>query len=834
MARWQTAAAVEPTFFPAQVNLGRLFERKQRQADAVTVYRAATATRAEHPEVAFAARRLSQLGSTPEQALEVRGWMQAATDAITANRPDEAQRLFERIVAALPTQAPANLALALVAANRGRTIEAMRLLTRGLDGDPDYFPALFLLAELQAGQGQFDEALLHYQRVAQLLGPVREGLEARRRLPALEEARDKLAAIKGGLSIEATRSFSEGVAAFERLDYEAAFTAFTRASALNEQNPYAAFNRGLAAFNLGNTVVAARSFERVLDLLPTYGLAHFWLGVLFQASAEQARDARNLPEAQAEYGATLQRLTLAIANGEGAWYLDEARKRRAEASEFLDRFQEGQGWLTLGGVLGAQGRLTQSLNAFVESSQRFPYDFQPFLNIGVILTDLKEYGQAQKALEQAAVVNPQSPKPPMNLGLLFEAQERWEDALAAYQRAAELAPDSPPPPASMGAVLLKLERYEEAIRAFERNVELSGGTSSAIVHWGLAFLYGQNRQGALALRHYRKTRELLAGRTEPEAVDMRRASEDSIATLEQRLKPYRVTLHATPWSYDSNLASSRTDPVGEISTGVGGSLTYTLVNEERLKLRGTLDHNQSYSLVFRQAASTSTGVAASGDYTLSPVLEVGGSYRWSYSHGNRGPQSLGQSLNASLTRRGQVPSSLTLGLSYGTTSGLGASTTRNANAGYSVSMNQSIGIEGSLSASVSASANDANRDDQVTQSKSLNFGYSRRLWGAVSASLSYGLGFTDFVNPTREAVVRGGTTITSLVSRHSVSKSYGVDLSYQFRNDLVISLGLNMVRNESSFSLDREEDLDELLNNLVQAAGSYRKRTAALSVSKSF
>jgi hypothetical protein len=259
-----------------------------------------------------------------------------------------------------------------------------------------------------------------------------------------------------------------------------------------------------------------------------------------------------------------------------------------------------------------------------------------------------------------------------------------------------------------------------------------------------------------------------------------------------------------------------------------------LINEPRFKVRGTLDHTETFYLLLRQVVDTSTGLGTAVDYTVSPVVDVSGSYRWSYGHGSDGPQALSQSFGASLTKRGQLPSGLTFGLSYGTSSGLGASTVRNATLGYSASMSQTLGRAGTLSTSFSASSNDSNRDDQVNQSKSLGLVYSRTLWRAVGASFTYSLGLVDFVNPTRETVVRGDQQVTSLVFRQSTSKTYGLDLSYTFRNDLVISAGMNVLHAESNFSIDRAEDLSELLNNLVQASGSFRKRTMTLSVSKTF
>jgi tetratricopeptide (TPR) repeat protein len=635
LSRWTAAVGVDPTFYPAQVNLGRLYERRERVEDAVSAYRAAVETKAVHPDVQFAQRRLTQLGATPEQARQVRQWLEDAAKAIAAERVDDARQAFERVLAALPTHAPATLALGLMAAKRGRTIEAVRILKKGLEGDPDYYPSLFLLAEIESGHGQFVQAMEHYNRVLALAGPRREGIEARRRLPRLEEAVANLKTIKATLFIEARKAFDEGIEAFQKNDNEAAFKAFGRAMALDEKNPFYVFNRGLAAFNLGNNLVAAESFNRVIALDPTFGLAHFWLGVLFRASAEQARDAGSLPEAEAEYKATVEKLTSAIQQGEGAWYLEEAQKLRAEAVDYLGGYQENLGYITVGGVLGAQNRLDEALAVFTASARRFRYDYQPFLNIGALLTERKQYAEAQEVLEHAATVNPKSPKPYLQLGFLFEAQKRPDDAIAAYRKVVELAPDAPEPHASLGTVLMQKETYPEALAEFERAVDLSGGTSTPIVHWTLAFLYSQSGRNTQALRHYRITRDLLVGRTEPEAVDLRRASEDNVALLEQRLRPYRFTLRATPWAYDSNIGS-RTDPVGEVSSHVGGTVTYWLVNEQQLKVRGTLDHTQVYYLLLRQVMDTSTGLGAAVDYAVSPVIDVSGSYRWSYSHGSSG------------------------------------------------------------------------------------------------------------------------------------------------------------------------------------------------------
>ena len=833
-ARWEAAVAVEPGFYPAQVNLGRLYETAGEIDKAVAAYSSAVLTSATSSDVAFAARRLSQLGSTPEQALTVRGWLREAGDALQAGRADDARRLFERVLEALPTHAPAGFGAALLAAKRGEIAEAMSFLKRGLEGDPDFHPALFLFGEIEAGQGRFKEAIRYFKRVGELVGPRIEGIEARRRIPGLEEAVNTQTMLEVGFRLEARHAFDEGIEAFQRREYEPAFRAFGKASVLDDQNPYYVFNRGLAAFNLNNNVVAARSFERAVTLFPTYGLAHFWLALLFQSSAQQARDNGNLPEAQAEYLAASQKFERAIEHGAQAWFLDEAKKRRAECLDFLQRYQEEAGYITIGGALVVQGRLQEALDAFVRAAERLPWDFQPMLNAGAIFADQGAYDQAKTAIDRALQISPRSPKPHMELGLLFERQNRPDDAIAAYRQAAEFAPDSPLPRMSLGTLLQQKDDHPGAIAEFEKAVQISGGSSTALVHFRLAFSYNLNGQLALALKQYQKALTLLAGRTEKEALDLRNTAAERAETIARSLRPYTVNFSVTPWSYDSNLNASETNPLGEVSTAVSGGIAYRLIDSATLQVTGGVDHGQSYYLVHSQTMNTSTSASLSTRYQVSPLVGLGGGYSRSYGYGSTGPQSLGQSLNGSVTKRGQLPSSMTLGLSYGLSEGLGGGTIKSSRIGYSLSLSQTLKTQGSMSLSYSASASDSNRADQASRSQSVSLSYSRALWNVLSASWSYGVGSVDYINPFTVAEVRGGRRVESLVSRKGGSKNYGMALSYVFRNDLTVSFNIGYATNASNVSFDTPEDLSLLLTNQVQAGGNFRKHTVSFSVSKSF
>ena len=232
--------------------------------------------------------------------------------------------------------------------------------------------------------------------------------------------------------------------------------------------------------------------------------------------------------------------------------------------------------------------------------------------------------------------------------------------------------------------------------------------------------------------------------------------------------------------------------------------------------------------------NTSSSLSLSTEYQVHPLVDLSANYRWTYGHGSQGPQSIGQSIGGSVTKRGQLPSGMTLSLSYATSDGLGGSTLQSASLGYNLSLSQSLAARGTVSVSYGMSVNDSNRADQATQSKNVGLSYSRTLWKVLSASWSYRVGFTDYVNPFTVADVKGGRRVESLVFRKGSSKNYGMDLSYVFRGDLTVSLGINLLRNESNVAIDRPEDLTELLTNLVKAGGNFRKQTLSFSVSKTF
>jgi hypothetical protein len=193
---------------------------------------------------------------------------------------------------------------------------------------------------------------------------------------------------------------------------------------------------------------------------------------------------------------------------------------------------------------------------------------------------------------------------------------------------------------------------------------------------------------------------------------------------------------------------------------------------------------------------------------------------------------MGQSASASITRRGQLPSSSSLNLSYSTSEALGSVGLKTATLGYSASLSQQLGDAGTVSTRFAASSFDSTINSQISQAKSLNVTYSRRLWKAVSGSFQYALSFTDFVNPRQVADPTTGQRFFFPLS--TKQKSYGFGLTHSFRNDLDLSVNASFVDNESTLDLGGGIPPELLQSNLAKPPNSFRKRILTLQVSKTF
>ena len=107
-----------------------------------------------------------------------------------------------------------------------------------------------------------------------------------------------------------------------------------------------------------------------------------------------------------------------------------------------------------------------------------PVDAQPFLNLGSLLADQKDFKKALSYLNQAVVLSPENPRIHEVLGQVYTAEQDLPKAQNELERAVALAPNISALHFKLGQVYRKQGLPDRAQREFDICTRLSGTTSS--------------------------------------------------------------------------------------------------------------------------------------------------------------------------------------------------------------------------------------------------------------------------------------------------------------------------------------------------------------------
>ena len=93
-------------------------------------------------------------------------------------------------------------------------------------------------------------------------------------------------------------------------------------------------------------------------------------------------------------------------------------------------------------------------------------------NLGLLLSGLKRYDEAEKEYREALRLRPDYPAAHNNLGNLLSDLKRYEDAEREYREALRLRPDYPAAHNNLGNLLKELKRYDEAEKEYREALRL--------------------------------------------------------------------------------------------------------------------------------------------------------------------------------------------------------------------------------------------------------------------------------------------------------------------------------------------------------------------------
>ena len=391
----------------------------------------------------------------------------------------------------------------------GRYEEAAEALRAGLELDPAHPDARLTLAKVLVRLHRFEEALVHVDRYAAIVGDLLQGFDghyvrglALRRLERFAEAERELLRATEIDPGHVDALFNLGAVLDQRGSDEEAVAYLQKAATLQPGNPDVRYRLANLLIRRGEPDAGRAELERFRELRERTQLESRVSVMMRQAELEMGagdpgaardlyqqvirQDAENA-EAHANLGVAYEQL--------GRGDLAEAMFRKAIAL----RPDYADARLNLGLKQAARGEFEVALENISEAVRLSPDHVAARQGLAMVLTRLNRPNEAVPHFEAVLLRTPDSAQAHLNLGIALAEGGRPEEALASFREARRLAPESSRPHYNLGRALNDLGRIDEARDALEASVELDDGFAPAIQLLGLIERNARKDQRAIEL-----------------------------------------------------------------------------------------------------------------------------------------------------------------------------------------------------------------------------------------------------------------------------------------------------------------------------------------------
>lgn len=397
-----------------------------------------------------------------------------------AKKPADAQRAFERAIAARPGYTPARIALAGLLRQTKRYDEAVAALGRAteLGSNDEVARARVALGAVRVAQGKLDEAHRVFESAIE-------------RAPAMPELRLAIARSYFGADQPAAtqRALAVAVRAAElapdlvavhalmgkihdrRGDDLEARAAWERVLALDPENRYA--RRRLLRLALARDAFpeARQHAQRLLAEDPEEPEHHFLAGLV------AAREGR-------------------VADAESAYRAAVARSREGYPEAHFN----------LGLLYKSADRLDDAIAAYRAAITARPAYLSAWNNLGLAHVAREAFVDGERAYRRALELDATYAPAWLNLGRLYLRQKDTARAIDAFEKALAARPGYPEAQQNLGTALSRAGRKPEAITVVRRLLEQEPRRPSAWFNLGLAL--GETNDAAGATAAFRRALEL--------------------------------------------------------------------------------------------------------------------------------------------------------------------------------------------------------------------------------------------------------------------------------------------------------------------------------------
>ncbi|MEO2054156.1 MAG: tetratricopeptide repeat protein [Nitrospira sp.] len=780
-----------------------------------------------------------------ENRIELKGFLDRSSKAILDKRVDVAIATLQDILKINPEHALSYFNLGNIWAQKNRFDLAELHFKKALKISPAFTEAYQRLGQVYGIMRSFGKAKQQYESALATPGgklkPIKGRLKA---LIVQSEERMRQTSAAAENASQASREHIEGG------DPEKALAFLERAVFLDPENSKYHFSLGELYEQKGDIDRALNEMRGALVFNPNLIQAHQNLGRLLEKKGyvyqavkewklayalqpsgrnkqELMRLARKLKEtekqtfaliAQAEEEAREERKTAAIEFLKKALLLapDNLRIRLILGDLYTETRDVTAAYAELNAVLmleekheGAKyrlGKLYSSAGQWRDAERIF----QEMLQGEGRSEHIREKAETALALALKRLRNEKSAQRHLQRGNRFFSAHDYLAAIESYERILTIYPSHVRSLYQTGFSHENLSENEKAIRFYEKVLDLDPRHVQA--RQRLGFIHETEGKNEKAIQIYRATLPLFNGEDDPEAVWVK----NRLSVLEKRLV---VSINHVVLSYNSNPAGS-SNPKGDLSSNLGIDLTYYIRKDRRIQIPFAVStHNtfffQSNSYFSSESFSLSvTGLDSPFSYSAGYTLRLGLA-----KDGVTGTDNIGR---IGLTWTGALPSTIGLDYRYTTFTSVSNENFDAIRQNLRLSLTQRWGRD-SATLSYRLADNNANLNDQASQTNGIGLSYNKALSDKIRVGISINFERVQFIN----------TDSREKIHRRNIFRSLGLTTSYVLQKNLVFNLSYTEQRNRSNLP-SGAITVEQRLSGQATSLGSYNQRLLNLSANWSF
>ncbi|MBN1593740.1 MAG: DUF2723 domain-containing protein [Candidatus Coatesbacteria bacterium] len=299
-----------------------------------------------------------------------------------------------------------------------------------------------MLAEKAASMGLLDLAIDEYSKIGELrpddhLVPMNLGMLYEQQGKPSEAIRefkraytikpDFLPAMKAAIEIS-----------LRQKDYAQAIESATKLGSLMPLDPEVQRNIGVVFDRAGKYREALNAYERAASLRPTFALVHADIGLLKERMGDMEGARESLQRALA--------LDPALAHTDRRFQASELAKElsgkiNASQSAELESLSSDELKARIQALIASR-QIGPAIEAYRRLAQLEPKDAQIRVSMGVLLDQVGNPDEAQKAFEEATKIDPNSAEAHNALGVAYAKKEDYANARKHWEMALAIKPDS--------------------------------------------------------------------------------------------------------------------------------------------------------------------------------------------------------------------------------------------------------------------------------------------------------------------------------------------------------------------------------------------------------